>query len=608
MITIKKLPPHEAHKIAAGEVVERPANIAKELIENSLDAGATQIFLHLQQAGKKLLRVVDNGHGMSQEDAQVCFEHHATSKITRVDDLDTIDTFGFRGEALSSIAAVSNVTLITKKKDTEQGIKLELTDGQVTHKNNVTCNTGTDICIENIFYNVPARKKFLKKDETERRHIHQLFNAFCLAYKNVHFKLFHDTKCVINCPPTDSVANRMAQLWHNNHQKLLTVQAEHANKSITVTGAVSDHQTARFDRNQIFFFVNNRWIKNYELSRALLKGYTNVLPGGKYPTAALFVTIDTTHVDVNIHPRKEEVQFLHPRMVETTITTGVKDALEHNLSSHIQQPVNIKPAQAFVQPAVQQSMQPRPSTFVPFNFDALPFEKKPIGTPAVVQQQTTPVQQRIEQPPEIPTVKQQSPYKLIGQYNKTYILTEHENGLFLVDQHAAHERILYENFAQNFKNLPKINLLFPALITLSPQDCKFVEQHMQLLQHNSIDVELFGENQLKISATPVHLKNVNLQKLIQEFIGWLHESNTTDTQELANAIHKKLHAQMACKAAVKAGDVLTSEQMQKLLDDLAQTDNRLTCPHGRPTGFLWSLTDIEKKFKRDYPSTFKSFQ
>ncbi len=327
MPRIHQLPPHEAQKIAAGEVVERPANALKELLENALDAGATQISVYIEDAGKQLIRIVDNGCGMSPEDAQLCYKLHTTSKVTSIDDLEKIQTFGFRGEALASISAVSKVTLITKEQEAQQGIKHALEQGNITKETTVPCTTGTDIQVHDLFYNIPARKKFLKKRETEWRHIIQLFQAFCLDYHVIHFKLFSEGKQVHNCPPAQNLTDRLTQLWgHSSAQHMIPVEKQHKQQSVTVTGAVSNHHYVRYDRNHLFFFVNKRWVKNHTLARALLKGYLNVLPPARYPAACIHIEIDPALVDINIHPRKEEVQFLHPRIVETLIQQAVREA------------------------------------------------------------------------------------------------------------------------------------------------------------------------------------------------------------------------------------------------------------------------------------------
>jgi len=588
MAKIKKLTIAEAQKIAAGEVVERPANVIKELIENSIDAGATAISVHIEDGGKKLIRIVDNGCGMSQEDAHLCFEQHATSKISSVNDLETISTHGFRGEALASIASVSSVTLITAEKNNlnADGIKLELKAGNVTNKEIVTATAGTDITIENIFFNIPARQKFLKKKETEQRQIAQLLHACCLDYLNIHFKYFVNDRTIISCPATTNIIDRVAQLWDHRFSEQM-LQIDQKDSDTTISGAISNHQYFRYDRNNIFLFVNKRWVKDQQLTRALLRGYQNVLPPARYPAAFLFIEVDPKEVDINIHPRKEEVQFLHPRRIATRVQTAVKTTLESHLSSQLKQTVEIRPQER----TLPKPFFPEPQKIVSNTFSKLP-------NPFSEKEQT---QTFIPQPPveeKNQTIEPKQEFNIIGQYKKTYILLERENGLFFVDQHAAHERILYELFSTRFEDVATVKLMFPEIIDVSHNDMILLSDHLQLFTQNGIEIEPFGENQLIIQSTPVHIKNINLREFILEVASWIHENQNVEKETLFKALHEKMRAQMACKAAIKAGDVLNQQQMENLINDLYKIENRLTCPHGRPTGWLLNVYDLEKKFKR----------
>ncbi len=596
MPKIKKLPLHEAQKIAAGEVVDRPANVVKELVENSLDAGATHIGIYIEQAGKKLIRIVDNGLGMSAEDAQLCFEQHATSKIASVEEIHKIATFGFRGEALPSIAAVSSVTLITKEADDEHGSKVILEHGNIISSEVAASTTGTDIAVQNLFSNVPARKKFMKSDETEWRAIANVVQAFCLDYINVHVKLFHDGKQIYNCHPTTSLVERIAQLSDSSLAQAMIPLENITNKdqSISIEGAISNHHYSRYDRNNIFIFVNKRWVKNHQLSSALIKGYSNVLQAGKYPAACLFITVDPAQVDINIHPRKEEVQFLHPIKVTTLIQETVKKTLEENLSRQLKKTVTL------AAPKLEAAFHPAPSLqnldvrFTPFDFEAFHVRQTTVQTAKIPAK----VDQEIEDHSTPIVVSEVEPYRIIGQYHKTYILLEQEEGLFLVDQHAAHERILYEQFSQRFDEVTAVKLLFPHIITLQSGEAELIERHAEIFKIHGIDIERFSDNQIIIQATPVHLKNSSFDDLIRQVVSWIQEYASLDKQLFFTTIHEKLRAQMACKAAVKAGDELSQEKMEQLLRDLTKTANRFTCPHGRPTGWLLSLHEIEKKFKR----------
>ena len=651
MARIKQLSPQEAQKIAAGEVVERPANVVKELVENALDAGATQISIYIQDAGKSLIRIVDNGCGMCDTDAHLCFKHHATSKITRVDDLPTLTTFGFRGEALSSISAVSNVTLITKEPEATTGTKLVLQHGSVIIQEQISCNSGTDISIADLFFNVPARKKFLKTNDTESRQIMLLFQAFCLDYLHVHFKLFSQGNVHFNCPAVSDLSQRIAQLFdHTIAQQTLAIATN--KDGIRIEGIISNHTYSRYDRSALFFFVNQRWIKNHALSKALLKGYMNVLQPDKFPLACIHIILDPALVDINIHPRKEEVQFLHPRIIEQLLQTTVKQALENHLSvqlnkkvSFLNDPSPSRPVYANASPGTRTAPQPvrhssegasagderiissYPSALqAPFRLhdrmieNHSQFQSGPSlsvsptthpeysrsecieGSTNIAAQETFTEQQTFASAKVILEAQTSNvthtEYQIIGQFHKTYILIEQEESLFLVDQHAAHERILYELFSTRFDEVATIGLLFPQIITLTSDEMQLIEPHLTIFSSNHIALEIMGAHQLVVQAIPVHLKEVNIEELVRQTIGWITEFHKLDADAWYKKVHEKLHAQMACKAAVKAGDILTMVQMQKLLNDLEKIENRFTCPHGRPTGWALPLYEIEKKFKR----------
>lgn len=606
---IKQLSAQEAQKIAAGEVVERPANVVKELVENALDAGASQISIYIQESGKSLIRVVDNGHGMSNEDAIACFQHHATSKISSVHDLPTLTTFGFRGEALSSIAAVSKVTLLTKEEIAIHATQVVLEEATLIKQVTAPGNTGADISIADLFYNVPARKKFLKTNETEWRQILLLFQAYVLDYLPVHFKLFSQNNLLFNCPPVTTLHDRVAQLWdHTVATHMLSLVPTQEIKDIRIEGIISNHMYTRYDRSSIFFLVNKRWIKNHTLSKALLKGYLNVLPPDKFPLACITITLDPAQMDINIHPRKEEVQFLHPRIIENALTKIVKQTLETNLTAqlHKKQPV--------IGNTIQNQMPPPYTAAYPYPSARTPFLRHITSTNSNVKPATplpvskdlatiaAPAPTSIETPAHtqqpLSNVNLAHEYHILAQLHKTYILIEQSDGLFIVDQHAAHERILYEIFSSRFEYMATIELMFPPVITLTAAQTSLLQMHADILIKNRITIELIGPQQLVVKSVPIHLKEIHLEELVKQTVAWIEEYNHIPADELFKKINEKLHAQMACKGAIKAGDTLTIAQMHQLLQDLEKTNNRFTCPHGRPTGWAISLYEIEKKFKR----------
>ncbi|MBV8661202.1 MAG: DNA mismatch repair endonuclease MutL [Candidatus Dependentiae bacterium] len=647
---IKILSPEQAIKIAAGEVVERPANIIKEIIENSIDAGATKITLIIHQAGKLLIKIIDNGMGMTPDDAKLSVAQHATSKITSIDDLETIATFGFRGEALASINAVSNLTITTKTNDAQTGTKISWNFGKLVEESLQSHPTGTTLEIANLFDNIPARQKFLKKDETEWRAIVTLFQAFCLDYCNIHFQLYNEDKLQFNCPAVTKLSDRTAQIFDLHLQEKIINLIDLKNNLCSVTGIISHSNYYRYDRNQIFIFVNNRWVKNIDLTKAIMRGYAGTLPAQKYPAAIIFITIDADQIDVNIHPKKEEVKFLHPKKVETIIVNSIKATLEESTTQQLQQSKSTTfiPAFGYQQPFIQNShviQNYDESTQESQNItpDRFSFLQPSFKTVDVSRQTTQPfhnslqdaqlnhetslampdnfathifenhsmqnnleeLSQQDEQVQLIPD--EQFELSIIGQYKLTYILFEKDNNLVFIDQHAAHERILYEQFKSNFDNVATIQLIFPEFIKLQAQDVITITPYLSLLKTHGIDAEVFSDTQLIVQATPVHLKNQLLQETIQQIIGWISQIDETDPARINNLLNEKIHTKMACSAAIKAGDALNLEQMQQLLQNLRKIEHRFSCPHGRPTFWILPIDHLEKQFKRDYGKKAEQF-
>lgn len=643
---IKILSHEEAIKIAAGEVVERPIHIIKELVENSIDAGATKITITVRQAGKLLIQITDNGSGMSPDDAKLSVMQHATSKIVKVEDLESIATFGFRGEALASINSVSKLTITTKTNEAQTGIRLAWNFGTFIEESLQSHQTGTTISIAHLFDNIPARKKFLKKDETEFRAIVALFQAFCLDYQSIHFQLYDEDKLHFNCPPVTKLLDRSAQLFdHNVYQKMTDLVILN-NTLCTVSGIISNQTYYRYDRNQIFIFVNNRWIKNIDITKAIMRGYAGLLPPQKFPVAAIFITIPSDQIDVNIHPKKEEVKFLHPKKIETiiinsitaTFEVAVTEQLKLNSTKHnFKQNFNnfsfpdkqTLPAYTNYQERDEQTFGiPEKNLLRPFVQDTKSSTVNQITKPFIQDDEsiefTPPVfvahafensqSHDTNQEVKLTTQTQHTilgdhhELAIIGQYKTTYILLEKDNNLVFIDQHAAHERILYEQFKANFTNLATIQLIFPEFIKLQADDIIALSPYLSLLQDHGITAEIFSDTQLIVQATPVHLKNQLLQETIQQIISWIYEiDEKTDSTRITNLLHEKIHAKMACSAAIKAGEKLNMQQMQQLLSDLSKTPHRQTCPHGRPTHWVLPIDDVEKKFKRDYGKKSEQF-
>lgn len=603
---IKILDPHEAIKIAAGEVIERPAHIIKELAENSIDAGAKNISLYIESAGKNSIKIVDDGCGMSADDAVLCFAHHATSKITTVNDLQHIATFGFRGEALSSIASMSSIVLTTRSSDEKIGTCVTIEYGKIVSVSQVAHQVGTTILINNIFGNMPARKKFLKSDDTEWNAIVSMFQAFCLKFLTVHFKLFHNTHLAYNCSPSETMMMRCAQLWSGTlHDRLLNVSSKPSDE-IVVAGVISKADYYRFNRGQIFIFVNNRWVKNQEVVKGVLQGYDGVLPHQKYPAAFIAIEIDPELVDINVHPKKEEVKFLHPAIVQRVICNAVKAALNNVVTQSL--PIKVlhaKPDLELIQALSGndelQDVYLTPS-FAPTLKASGIRPLQPVvwdefaKTESVVKIQSS-VAPSVPAPIQNQSVlDDQQMYSIIGQYKRTYIIVEQDKDLLLVDQHAAHERIIYQRLVDNHQPTETVSLLFPHMITLDISAMPVVFAQQALLRFHGILIDQFSDNQIIIQATPVGMNAAQAQEIIQIVIDTAHEKN--DSQILQ--FNEKIMCAKACKMACRAGDVLDIAQMNSLIKQLLISQDRFCCPHGRPTIWSMALTQIEKHFKRDY--------
>lgn len=594
MNKIKKLPALEAQKIAAGEVVERPANIIKELLENSIDAGADTITLYLEEAGKKLIRIIDNGYGMSEDDAQLCFAHHATSKIATIHDLDAITSFGFRGEALASIASVSKTTLITMEKDTAHATQVIIEGGTQISCTHTSHAQGTELIIKDIFYNVPARQKFLKTTQTELRLITTIFQAFCFDYPMIHFTLYSEGSVLYTCPACKTIEQRTAQLWPAQEAENMIPLERIQKDSLSIDGIISNHQQFRYDKSHLFIFVNKRLIKNQHLIKSLLKGYDTILPPNRYPTGIIYITIAQHELDVNVHPRKQEVQFLHQRIVDQALQEAIRKTLTQHTHTTLQhtatQTIHSEQTQKDRYPWHIKNEKPFFTTSTVSNANWYP-------TNNILKTSYQP-QSSIHEPifhNQSVNSELEIEYNCIGQLHKTYILAESSTGLVLIDQHAAHERILYEQFKSKFGSIAQIQLIFPETFILTHQESKIVQECISLFEQHGITLEQLSETSYIVRTTPVFLKNCSILEIIREITALLIDQ---PDGHITKAIHEKIHAQMACKAAIKAGDDLSKEHMHTLLRDLQKTENRSTCPHGRPTIWHISLHEIERKFKR----------
>lgn len=601
---IQLLSEYEIHKIAAGEVVERPASAAKELLENALDAGATSITLRIKEGGKKLIQITDNGCGMDRDDAYACLKNHATSKISSVDDIEKIGTFGFRGEALAAITGVSRVVLKTRSAESELGIQLTIHGGNVLDESLVACPVGTEIMVADLFFNVPARQKFLKKDETEWRALNHLFITCALQHHLCSFSLFNDDRAVLQFPSVQTALERAAQVLGSDVAKnLIPCTNSYEQLGLSIEGIIARSTHHRYDKSHIFFFVNRRPVKNHKLIQAFIKGYNNILPTGQNPVGVVFVTINSQEVDVNIHPRKEEVQFIHPVTVERCIQEMVQNALNNDLAIT---PSSIYPSLTTA-PATTPFIPAKPWAAVANNHPPYRPPEAAMGCADCHAEQPH-TEQPVAQQEDYQTFfsSDNSPfsaiaeptYTLLGQTLSTYLIIEYENSLILIDQHAAHERVLYEKFAERFIENASTQLIFPHIVKLNTEDARILTENLTIFTGYGIEIEPFGPQSFAVRAVPVYLKSASFDEIIRSYIDMVDGDKNLSQEEFNHILHEKLRALMACKAAVKAGDKLTTIEMHELVEKLMACEQKTTCPHGRPTMYRLSQHEIEKIFQR----------
>lgn len=646
MNKIKILPPQEAQKIAAGEVVERPVHVLKELFENAIDAGASQIVIHIEEAGKKLIRIADNGCGMSYEDAVLCVAPHATSKISSVGDLVGVATYGFRGEALASVAAVSYLTLITRNEETDYGWQLKFKEGSVEAAERVPAEQGTTLEVRDLFYNVPARKKFLKQDETEWNQLQQLVYAMALSHLKISFKLFHNNKLIVHTPQALTLQDRAAQLWGMHTANQFVALSSGMQKGVSVEGIITSHQSWRYGKHQIFFFVNSRWVKNQELVKALLKGYSNVLPPGKFPAGVVLISIDPVVIDVNVHPKKEEVRFTKPQVVSAAVTENVQNTLRQETFKTVttssgleafsmppqnrEKPLQFsldtqKPFAGVEEKLNAEENEPAAVRRIVINNDTASTWPLRPASPSVFRQLGDIFERDVEvsdqkMPTFLPESSRETPAaqraqaalfqqdssqvaavfggKLIGQILNTYLIVEGNRGLVLVDQHAAHERILYERMKDRVTARESSLLLFAQLITLTAHEIEVLEQFEEQLKDFGISFDRMGPHAIALKAVPLGIAQIDLEELLRQAAALIIKQEHLPREIVQRALYEHVHSHLACKKAVKAGDVLTREQMERLLQDLLTVEKPFICIHGRPTYWRLSQAELERFFRR----------
>ena len=596
---IRLLSSEVASQIAAGEVIERPASVVKELLENSLDAGAHVVRITIEEAGKKLIEVADDGSGIPSGELELAVSRHATSKLVRSDDLFSISTLGFRGEALASIGSVSRMTITSRVENEMEGARLRVEGGKPSKPTKVGTTVGTTVRVEDLFYNVPARLKFLKTDVTERRAIDSLVTRYALAYPEKRFKLSEGKNITLQTSGDGDRRAILAALYGVDVAKqMLEIMSEE--EGYRLTGLISPISLTRSNRKEITFFINGRWVHDASLNMALLQAYHTLLMVGRYPLTALFLEINPEEVDVNVHPAKAEVRFRNQDKVFSFVQRSVRKALlayspVPNVAPSLwgtTRTIEARPAgNAGVDWAIahDEKLQDN-SSQLPTNGEQRLETESPREASNLESASATPQLLNTSSQTIIPLLR------LIGQIGATYLVAEGPDGLYLIDQHAAHERVLFEKLmAQHaMKNIPSQSLLTPAVVTLPPYSTQYLMTQLPVLRRFGFYVEEFGPNTFQVRAMPALFMGSDPAAVLRALV----EDFEEDESPLQNEIEAKLAARVCKRMAVKAGQVLSNEEQRALLINLEACDSPRTCPHGRPTMIHLSVDMLERQFGR----------
>lgn len=633
---VKLLDQNTANQIAAGEVVEKPASVVKELVENALDAGAGKIDVTIFEGGTQYIRVADDGSGMTEANAKLAVLRHATSKIRAAEDLMSLHTLGFRGEALPSIASVSNFQLLTRPADEEFATSIRIDGGEQTECQQTGGQAGTTVIVENLFFNVPARRKFLRTNATEGRYINELLTRLALSRPDVRFKLVSNDKEVLSTPGNGSLFDTITALYGKKVSDEL-LKVNFTGTDVKITGYIGKPTLLKGTRQWQTFMVNGRIINNRMMSKAIDHAYQSQVPKSGFPFAVLMVEVDTHTIDVNVHPQKSEIKFSDDSVIYKAMYKALTDALTKPMSAKPQQALDLLPdselavfkpvGQGIItdgMPLPKQQSAPKlapvqqPKPAYADIFKAAPaHEPQPEPVQSEVWKQVeytyTPpktepvytineVREEFKKQDEVAanvigftdTNNETESIWPIGQVDKTFIIAQSEDTLYLIDQHAAHERILYDKFVNAHNNIPAQTMLMPLYIDVTAHDTEIIEKHREDFSRLGVDIEPAGETLLRVSSLPADIKADGAEDFIHEITKMLSEMKNISPSDLRqNMLHM-----MACKAAIKAGEVLNMRQMRQLIIDLCNTEHPFTCPHGRPCMIEISSAELYKMFKR----------
>ena len=672
---IRVLSDQVANQIAAGEVVERPASVVKELLENALDAGATRIRVEIEAGGRKLIRIVDNGHGMGRDDAMLAFERHATSKLRSSDDLLSIATLGFRGEALPSIASVARVSLETRAAEDEVGTVLEIAGGNLLRVEDAGLPEGTTIAVRDLFFNTPARRKFLRAEQTELGHVAALVTHYALAHPTKHFELHSATQALLVAPAVANAGERLYQIFgRETFASLIPVAAEidFARAGLPepppwkreqgyeapepgflrMSGFVSKPELQKLNRNSMYVFVNGRLIRDKLILHAFNEAYRNIIPPTSFPVVLLFLEMPPQEVDVNVHPAKTEVRFRQGSFVHDFVRDSVRVALMHarpaasfyqaltggaRASESLMVDVSPLPGvdEAVFGPREEAEREPMVvesegaidpgdvagfelrERVVPASAGRLGFTGAGIavgygdsanpglrgetwGTREMRDAEMRDAEMRDAEMRDAemqPTLNALASLKPVGQLRDSFILAVNEEGLWIVDQHVAHERVLFEKILRERKveAVQRQRLLMPVLVELLPEQMVTFAEIAEELERNGFEAEPFGPRTLAVKATPVGLEGKELERVLEEVLGVTEKSAQVENEELRRT---RIAASIACHAAIKVNMPLEPAKMDWLLRELGKTEHPMSCPHGRPIALRYSLRDIQRAFQR----------
>jgi DNA mismatch repair protein MutL len=617
------------NKIAAGEVVERPASVIKELVENSLDAGATRVEVEIMAGGTSFMRVTDNGRGMSAEDAKLALRRHATSKIKTADDLNMVDTLGFRGEALPTIASVSRFHLLTRPEDTEFATAVTVMGGKAPQLEEAGGNKGTTIKVEDLFFNTPARKKFLKTDHTEAGRINDMIVKIALSHPAVSFRFINNNKLSVTTPGNGSLFDAIQGIYGPLVGKsLLALDFTDRESDIRITGYITKPSMLKSSRGWQTLIVNGRVIGNKAVMKAIDNAYRSLIPKSGFPLVVLDIAVPQHTIDVNIHPRKSEVKFEDEGRIFKAVYKSVIDAIRpagqmlQDVAGEVQkagnhltvtaEPMHFVPAadSGYSRPGAAGPLAARPRTI----YEAVHHQEKPAVSLAEAQ-----ALRQLYEPDGAGDINNQEPVAggtqapatevretaagalsadgtllPIGQVDLTYIIAQDEKGLYIIDQHAAHERILFDKFSAMAEKIPSQQLLVQQFLDFDRREAELIDKHKELFASLGFSLEASGDNQIRLIEVPADIPVGEAEDIIREILTSLHDMHEANAQEIRQACL----ATTACRAAIKAGDELNFRQMQIILDELAHTARPYTCPHGRPTILKFSSDELAKMFKR----------